>query len=199
MLIRLGVGVGVVHFYSTFSSVKIYQHTLMTSTIKAARPKEDGIPTSEVASVWNPSGWCCPFIQRIFFPFSPSLIFRTSNCCFNDGRIMTNNGSAETGGTPCDIELQRRWGVRWKQQRRETKRAQREKWTPTLDKGRIFVTSSLVSSSRPRPFQVTLTLTDSATIVHIARQLCTHSKNVSLLCFLYTKGGLCFSLGKYSP
>lgn len=42
-------------------------------------------------------------------------------------------------------------------------------------------------------------LTDSYTIVYIARQLYTHSKNVSLLCFLYTKGDLCFSLGKYSP
>lgn len=33
-------------------------------------------------------------------------------------------------------------------------------------------------------------VTDSSTIVYIARQLYTHSKNVSLLCFLYTKGGL---------
>lgn len=40
---------------------------------------------------------------------------------------------------------------------------------------------------------------DSSTIVYIARQLYTHSKNVSLLCFLYTKGGIYFSLGKYSP
>lgn len=40
---------------------------------------------------------------------------------------------------------------------------------------------------------------DSSTIVYIARQLYTHSKNVSLLCFLYTKGGIRFSLGKYSP
>lgn len=43
------------------------------------------------------------------------------------------------------------------------------------------------------------TVTDSSPIVYLARQLYTHSKNVSLLCFHNTKGGLCFSLGKYRP
>lgn len=42
-------------------------------------------------------------------------------------------------------------------------------------------------------------VSDSSTIVFRARQLYTHSRNVSLLCFLYTKGGLWLPLGKYSP
>lgn len=95
------------------------------------------------------------------------------------------NSSDEDGDTPSHLELQPCLllkGVTGNQQRKSVAKQNRESFKTIEDKAGSF-------STKLDLYHVS-SYCDNTTIVYIARQLYTHSKNVSMLCFLYTKGSL---------